>query len=436
MLRTALRYDDGPIALRYPRGEALGVPLPSRAGADRDRHAARSCARATARSRSSATAPASPRAWRPPTCWPSAAWTSTVADARFAKPIDAALMAQLAAEHELLVTVEEGVLAGGFGSAVWETLNERGTARRADPARRPARPLRDARHAGDAARRGRLHRPADRRAHRGRGLRARRRRHVARTSSRSTPRHLPAPAARGARARATPLSGCDGERIDRSGVLQLSPASLIAKQAARSASGAPRRLADRRGRPQRGAARDRSARRLARARHADRGRPRQRAAAAGDRARLGHAGTRSCAAFPTGPTAAGQPIACWRSCSPCCATTGSPIPGAPPDLVGDLSRPYGGPFGSDFGGLGHASHQNGLDVDVYYPRLDRPLQPPGSVADVDRALAQDLVSRFVAAGAQFTFVGLHVGLGGPAGVVQAIAHHDDHVHVRIANVGR
>src|SRR5205807_7803982 len=51
----------------------------------------------------------------------------TVADARFAKPIDAGLMAQLSAEHDLLVTVEEGVLAGGFGSAVWETLNEAGT---------------------------------------------------------------------------------------------------------------------------------------------------------------------------------------------------------------------------------------------------------------------------------------------------------------------
>ena len=55
----------------------------------------------------------------------------TVADARFAKPIDAGLMAQLAAEHDLLVTVEEGVLAGGFGSAVWETLNETGASRRA-----------------------------------------------------------------------------------------------------------------------------------------------------------------------------------------------------------------------------------------------------------------------------------------------------------------
>jgi 1-deoxy-D-xylulose-5-phosphate synthase len=54
----------------------------------------------------------------------------TVADARFAKPIDAGLMAQLAAEHDLLVTVEEGVLAGGFGSAVWETLNEAGASPR------------------------------------------------------------------------------------------------------------------------------------------------------------------------------------------------------------------------------------------------------------------------------------------------------------------
>ena len=55
---------------------------------------------------------------------------ATVADARFAKPIDAGLAAQLAAEHELLVTVEEGVLAGGFGSAVWETLSDAGLAPR------------------------------------------------------------------------------------------------------------------------------------------------------------------------------------------------------------------------------------------------------------------------------------------------------------------
>jgi hypothetical protein len=108
-------------------------------------------------------------------------------------------------------------------------------------------------------------------------------------------------------------------------------------------------------------------------------------------------------------------------------------PGAPPVLIGDLSLPHGGPFGSDFGGLGHASHQNGLDVDVVYPRRDRQLRPPDRVADVDRALAQDLVSRFVGAGAQFAFVGTKVGLGGPPEVVQVIPHHNDHVHVRIAN---
>ena len=108
-------------------------------------------------------------------------------------------------------------------------------------------------------------------------------------------------------------------------------------------------------------------------------------------------------------------------------------PGAPPVLVGDLSRPWGGPFGRRYGGLGHASHQNGLDVDVIYPRADRALLPPARVRDVDRALAQDLVNRFVAAGAQFAFVGRHVGLRGPPSVVQALAHHDDHVHVRIAN---
>mgnify|MGYP001029202985 CR=1 FL=1 len=64
--------------------------------------------------------------------------------------------------------------------------------------------------------------------------------------------------------------------------------------------------------------------------------------------------------------------------------------------IGDLSRPTGGSFGARFGGLGHLSHQNGLDVDVYYPRLERAMAPPDGVAQVDRGLAQDLVNRFVA----------------------------------------
>jgi len=103
-------------------------------------------------------------------------------------------------------------------------------------------------------------------------------------------------------------------------------------------------------------------------------------------------------------------------------------PGAPQVMIGDLSRPHGGPI------AGHVSHQNGLDVDVYYPRLDRTLRAPDRAADVDRALAQDIVDRFVAAGARFAFVGRHVGLAGPPAVVQALPHHDDHVHVRIANL--
>jgi hypothetical protein len=98
--------------------------------------------------------------------------------------------------------------------------------------------------------------------------------------------------------------------------------------------------------------------------------------------------------------------------------------------VGDLSRTRGGPFGSEYGGLGHASHQNGQDVDVYYPRRDRRELPPAKPSQVDRALAQELVDRFVAAGADMAFVGPHVGLHGTRGVVKELAHHDDHVHVR------
>jgi murein endopeptidase len=106
-------------------------------------------------------------------------------------------------------------------------------------------------------------------------------------------------------------------------------------------------------------------------------------------------------------------------------------PGAPRVAVGDVSRPQGGNFGPRYGWPGHASHQNGLDVDVYYPRLDAHERGPANVAQVDRTLAQDLVDRFVHAGAKFVFVGLHVGLRGPRRIVQAIPSHDNHLHVRI-----
>ncbi|MDP9227516.1 MAG: penicillin-insensitive murein endopeptidase, partial [Actinomycetota bacterium] len=106
-------------------------------------------------------------------------------------------------------------------------------------------------------------------------------------------------------------------------------------------------------------------------------------------------------------------------------------PLAPRVGIADLSRPEGGPFGRRFGGLGHASHQNGLDVDLYYPRLDRLELPPRSVAQIDRALSAELVRRFVSARAVFVFVGPNTGLRrGPRKVVQKLVHHDDHIHVR------
>jgi 1-deoxy-D-xylulose-5-phosphate synthase len=124
MLRTALVYDDGPVALRYPRGEAAGVPLPASPAPiaigtgeilrEGDRVALLGYGTGVAKALSAADALAE------------RGISATVADARFAKPIDAGLAAQLAAEHELLVTIEEGALAGGFGSAVWETLSDAG----------------------------------------------------------------------------------------------------------------------------------------------------------------------------------------------------------------------------------------------------------------------------------------------------------------------
>jgi 1-deoxy-D-xylulose-5-phosphate synthase len=134
MLHTALCHDDGPVALRYPRGEGIGVPLPARPEvieigtgeilreASGEGGASRVALLGYGTGVGKALEAADQLAER--------GILATVADARFAKPIDAGLAAQLAAEHELLVTVEEGVLAGGFGSAVWETLSDAGLAPR------------------------------------------------------------------------------------------------------------------------------------------------------------------------------------------------------------------------------------------------------------------------------------------------------------------
>jgi hypothetical protein len=100
------------------------------------------------------------------------------------------------------------------------------------------------------------------------------------------------------------------------------------------------------------------------------------------------------------------------------------FPDAPRVVVGDISFEGGGPMNE------HLSHQNGLDVDVYYPRLDRELRAPTSAAQVDHVLAQDMLDRFLAAGAQMVFVGYSTGLQGPGGVVVPWPHHENHMHVR------
>jgi 1-deoxy-D-xylulose-5-phosphate synthase len=128
MLRTALAHEAGPVAIRYPRGEAVGVPLPDEPVAlqlgtgeilrEGERVAIVGYGTGVQQALGAADLLAE------------GGLDVTVADARFAKPLDTGLLAQLAAEHDLLVTVEEGVLAGGFGTAVWEALSEGGLAPR------------------------------------------------------------------------------------------------------------------------------------------------------------------------------------------------------------------------------------------------------------------------------------------------------------------
>jgi 1-deoxy-D-xylulose-5-phosphate synthase len=127
-LHTALTYDDGPIALRYPRGSGVGVPIPEQPSVLEigTGEILREGGRVALLGYGTGVG----KALEAAEILDARGISATVADARFAKPLDAGLAAQLAAEHELLVTVEEGVLAGGFGSAVWETLSDAGLAPR------------------------------------------------------------------------------------------------------------------------------------------------------------------------------------------------------------------------------------------------------------------------------------------------------------------
>ena len=128
MLHTAIRHESGPIALRYPRGEALGVPIP--ATPERIPIGTGEILREGERVAIVGYGTGVRVGLGAADLLAEGGLDVTVADARFAKPLDTGLLAQLAAEHDLLVTVEEGVLAGGFGSAVWESLSDGGASPR------------------------------------------------------------------------------------------------------------------------------------------------------------------------------------------------------------------------------------------------------------------------------------------------------------------
>ena len=123
MVATATALDDRPSAFRYPRGEGLGLDLPAR-GSVLDIGRGRILREGTSIAILSYGA-------RLPECLKAAdelathGLSCTVADARFAKPLDAALVERLAREHEVLITIEEGSILG-FGGLVMHHLATRG----------------------------------------------------------------------------------------------------------------------------------------------------------------------------------------------------------------------------------------------------------------------------------------------------------------------
>ena len=123
MVATAAAHDDGPIAFRYPRGEGVGVEMPAR-GVPLEIGKGRLIAEGSRVAiLSFGTRLAEVMAAREALI--ARGISPTVADARFAKPLDRALILRLAADHEALITIEEGAV-GGFGSHVAQLLAEEG----------------------------------------------------------------------------------------------------------------------------------------------------------------------------------------------------------------------------------------------------------------------------------------------------------------------
>jgi 1-deoxy-D-xylulose-5-phosphate synthase len=123
MVATQVAIDDRPSAVRYPRGEGLGVPMPAEGqpleiGKGRILREGTKIALFSFGARLGECLKAADEL-------ASLGLSTTVADARFAKPIDAELLLRLAREHEVLITIEEGAI-GGFGAHALQTLAENG----------------------------------------------------------------------------------------------------------------------------------------------------------------------------------------------------------------------------------------------------------------------------------------------------------------------
>ena len=123
MVRTAVAYDEGPISFRYPRGEGVGVDMPERGsileiGKGRIIKEGTKVALLSFGTRLADCLLAAEDL-------EAAGLSTTVADARFAKPLDEDMIRRLAREHEVLVTIEEGSI-GGFASHVLQFLAREG----------------------------------------------------------------------------------------------------------------------------------------------------------------------------------------------------------------------------------------------------------------------------------------------------------------------
>jgi 1-deoxy-D-xylulose-5-phosphate synthase len=123
MVATQVAIDDRPSALRYPRGEGLGVAMPAQGtpleiGKGRIVREGHKVALLSYGARLGECLKAADEL-------AALGLSTTVADARFAKPLDVDLLLRLAHEHEVLITIEEGAI-GGFGAHVLQTLAEQG----------------------------------------------------------------------------------------------------------------------------------------------------------------------------------------------------------------------------------------------------------------------------------------------------------------------